>query len=492
MNRNKMKVIVGVLCITICVMVIGFATFSSNLNISGTSSIESNWKVVFTNIQELSKTNGVTINNTPTASGTTATFDVSLESPGDTIEYQITVENSGTLDAIIENIKITETESSALLFEVSGIENGDKLAKGAQVNFTIRISYDKNITTQPESLNKKLSIHITYVQDIGQVIEPEIESTLVNAILSDNTPQSDANINFNATSKIDGTKGLYYTNKNTEDNKTTYYFRGAVENNYVEFAGFYWRIIRINEDGSIRLIYQGETSNATGVDATIEDVKFSDNIHDNANVGYMYGTVGSNNYSETHANINDSTIKQAIDDWYEENLLQKYSIYLADAGFCGDRSVAPEAGLWNSNDTALGYGTKITYYGASKRFEFAATPQFTCPQRNDLYTVNNSKGNQALNYPIGLITADEITYAGGSYDISNNTYYLYIGVSYWSMSPWFCLPYYSNEVILGSSGSLFDTSITSSIGLRPVVNLKSTIEIIEGGNGTQSNPYVIS
>ena len=99
--REK-KIIIGVMCSLICIMAIAFAAFSTTLNINGTSSIESNWKVVFTNIQELSKTNGVTINNTPTASGTTATFDVSLASPGDSIEYQITVENQGTLDAITE------------------------------------------------------------------------------------------------------------------------------------------------------------------------------------------------------------------------------------------------------------------------------------------------------------------------------------------------------------------------------------------------------
>ncbi len=99
--RQK-KIIIVSLCVVVCIMVIGFAAFSTTLNINGTSSIESNWSVVFTNIQELSKTNGVTINNPPTASGTTATFDVDLQKPGDNIEYQITVANQGTLDAIIE------------------------------------------------------------------------------------------------------------------------------------------------------------------------------------------------------------------------------------------------------------------------------------------------------------------------------------------------------------------------------------------------------
>ena len=98
---------------------------------------------------------------------------MSLNNPGDTIEYQITVATQGTLDAIIENIETTETENSALLFEVSGINKGDKLAKSTTTTFNIKISYDESITSQPEELNKTLIINITYVQDMGQVIEPE-------------------------------------------------------------------------------------------------------------------------------------------------------------------------------------------------------------------------------------------------------------------------------------------------------------------------------
>ena len=318
--RQK-KIIIVSLCIAVCIMVIGFAAFSTTLNINGTSSIESNWKVVFTNIQELSKSSGVTINSTPTASGTTATFDVSLESPGDAIEYQITVENQGTLDAIIESINASETGSDAIKFEISNIRVGDKLAKKTSTTFNIKISYDESITSQPEVTNNTLTVSIDYVQDVGQVInpsDPEIEGpTLVDAILEDNTPQSDASIDFSKTSEEDGTHGLYYTNTNTENNETTYYYRGAVNNNYVSFAGFYWRIIRINEDGSLRIIYQGKTPNAMGSEATIGNSAFNSSYNDNAYVGYMYGTPGSSTYEETHANVNDSTIKMMLDTWVE-------------------------------------------------------------------------------------------------------------------------------------------------------------------------------
>ena len=505
-DMKQKKIIIGVLCLVVCIMAVGFAAFSTTLNINGTASIESNWSVEFTNIQEVSKSSGVSINNPPTASGTSATFDVDLESPGDNIEYQITVENKGTLDAIISNINASETGSDAIKFEISNIKVGDKLASKTSTTFNITISYDESITSQPEITNNKLTVSITYVQDVGQEITPSVPEiqgpTLVNSILEDNTPQSDASIDFSQISSDSNGKGLYYTNTNTEDNKTTYYFRGAVENNYVQFANHYWRIIRINEDGSIRLIYQGETPNATGDAATIGESKFNSTYNDNAHVGYMYGETGASTYSATHVNTNDSTIKGVVDTWYEENLIS-YSSYLADSGFCGDRSIASTAGIWDSSDTALGYGRNETYYGAYNRLDTNKAPQFSCPQSNDLYTTSSStKGNKALDYPIGLITADEVAYpiglitadevayAGGIYARSNNSYYLNTGDFYWTMSPRVFERSFAYGWLVALDGLLNSNSVSDSGGVRPVINLVSGIEIT-GGDGTSSNPYVI-
>ena len=104
---------------------------------------------------------------------------------------------------------------------------------------------------------------------------------------------------------------------------TSYYYRGNVQNNYVYFAGFYWRIVRINGDGSIRIIYDGTVAHKNGEaseDRIIGTSAFNEKCDDNAYVGYMYGTPGSSTYEETHANINDSTIKKYVDSWYENNL----------------------------------------------------------------------------------------------------------------------------------------------------------------------------
>ncbi len=177
---------------------------------------------------------------------------------------------------------------------------------------------------------------------------------------------------------------------------------------------------------STNLNIQGTTPTATGSASTIGESAFNTNYDDNAYAGYMYGAAGSTSYEETHANTNDSAIKTVIDAWYEENLLDNYSTYIADSGFCGDRSLS----------SGNGYGTSSTNYGPYNRLYTNKTPQFGCPQNNDLYTTSSStKGNKALDYPIGLITADEVAYAGGVYVTVNTNYYLYTGANYLTMSP---------------------------------------------------------
>ena len=121
------------------------------------------------------------------------------------------------------------------------------------------------------------------------------------------------------------------------------------------------------------------------------------------------------------------------------------------------------------------------------------TPQFACPQSNDLYTTSSSnKGNKALDYPIGLITSDEVSYAGGLgvSGASNSSYYLYTGSNYWTMSPSHFSGSSATEWSVSAIGNLVGTLVFGSNGARPVINLVSGIEIT-GGDGTSSNPYVI-
>jgi len=502
---RKKNLIIIVMCVAICIMAIGYAAFNTTLTITGTSNITSEWNVVFTSITQVSKTSGVTIESNPVVNGTSATFDVGLTSPGDKIVYEITIENKGTINAIIENIVASASDSPAIIFSMEGVNIGDKIPNKTSKTLTVTIEYDKNVTSQPEKTNKVLTVDMTVVQDAGQSITPvtpdinqPLYAYLSSEILKNNIAQADTNINFGTISSDTNGKGLYYTNENTEGNKTTYYFRGAVENNYVKFGkdssgnDIIWRIVRINEDGSIRLITQNSVGNSA----------FNENSEDNAYVGYMYGSTGqsgSNAYNLTHSNDNPSTIKTYLDDWYEANL-SSYAGYLADAGFCNDRSVAPSAGLWVSDDKALGYAQNTTYYGSYNRLVNEYRPQFKCPNEGrDLFTTSSStKGNKELINPIGLITADEVAYAGGVYNTQNQSMYLTNGGIFWTMSPFSFYVYFANEWLLVSVGPAYYNYVVGEFDVRPVINLRSNVELsteLPSGctklDGTANCPYII-
>ena len=292
-----------------------------------------------------------------------------------------------------------------------------------------------------------------------------------------------------------------------DDYGTSYYYRGPVQNNYVYFAGFYWRIIRINGDNSIRIIYDGTTAhenNETSEDKIIGYSAFNDKTGDNAYIGYMYGIPGSSTYEETHRNINSSTIKNYLDDWYVKNL-ENRSEYISDNIFCNDRTIHEYSSSIYMN-TKLGYGNNSTYY----RWAFAIYSGDTmtnvynylyCNNKNDSFTVkDNIFGNANLTYPIGLISKDEILLAGGwgQSNLGNlKNLYFYTGISYWTISPHWVGNINSNTgnyVYVGSISDNSDTNKSSSanenLGVKPVINLK--VGSLTAGDGTINNPYRFS
>ena len=266
----------------------------------------------------------------------------------------------------------------------------------------------------------------------------------------------------------------------------SYYYRGNVTDNYVKFAGFYWRIIRINGDGTVRVIYDGTSAHANSdasTDRQIGKITFNSNDNDNAYVGYMYGKTGASTYAETHVNTNNSTIKTYLDTWYENNIKGTTNEqYIADNIFCNDRSFAPD-------NSGTGVGTSKTYY---RWCNFADSTNnnkmmLTCPQQNDAFTVNDTtKGNGALTYGIGLLTADEVALAGG-WSSSNYNYYLYSGQYYWLASPYSFNGSNAYGRLVSSYGFLNYSYVNYSNGARPVFNLTS--DILKNGDGTSSNPY---
>ena len=275
----------------------------------------------------------------------------------------------------------------------------------------------------------------------------------------------------------------------------SYYFRGAVDNNWVKFGkdntgkDIYWRIIRINGDGSIRMIYTGTTAPTenTKVVMTGEGTQIGTSAFNSSNkkaeyVGYMY-TLG-----QQHGNSTDSTIKTAIDNWYKTTTLETDSATKAlvskDQIFCNDRSPS-------SNQTGAWTSAEDFYYGAYGRLNVNETPLLTCPTASDKFTSKESSiGNKALTYPVGLITADEVAMAGGKLGSSNSSYYLYTYNDYLSGSPrTFYSEGSSSEFQVNTSGSIDPCDVGGFRGTRPVISLSSKAKL--SGKGTYNDVYTV-
>ena len=280
-----------------------------------------------------------------------------------------------------------------------------------------------------------------------------------------------------------------------DDYGTSYYFRGTVTNNYVEFANKCWRIVRIGGDNTVKLILHNDnTSNVYNPCSSANNSTtaafahyagstytsaFNSNHNDNAYVGFMYGTPGSSTYEATHANINKSTILTNLETWYNNNL-KTYESVIDDNVFCNDKNIS---------DTECGYDELETTYNAYNR----KTPVLIC--EGELSKITSK---------IGLITYDELVFAGFSAGrmVRKSNFIIYLqenatGNNWWSLSPARVEPnshlggdahnYYVNI----EYGIVRSNRVDFSFGLRPYISLKSSVKT-SGGSGTSEEPYIIN
>ena len=326
----------------------------------------------------------------------------------------------------------------------------------------------KNVTS-----NTTCNINVSYMK-------------LYDKLLADKSTRL-TRTDFSTVLTTDNTNTLYTS---TEDSKTVYYFAGNATDNWVKFGknasnqDLYWRIIRTNSDGGVRLLYHGTSTTAT--DAYIGTSAFNSSFNNIAYVSYMYGNLGS--VANARENTTDSTIKGVIDTWYKDNLNTNYGKYLSTtAVYCNDRTY-----------TVSG---SFTYFGANTRLETNKTPSYDCATTEDKFTVDTSTGNGKLTYPIALMTADEVSFAGGLWNENAPTWYYYnsangssTGTNWW----WLLSPATGNGsyayvfFVVGSSypGFLSSTYVSHTYGVRPAVSLKSCVKT-SGGDGSASAPYTI-
>ena len=302
--------------------------------------------------------------------------------------------------------------------------------------------------------------------------------SLTEVLLADKTTRPGERSDFSTALTTTNTNTLYTA---TEDGTSVYYFAGNATDNWVKFGGFYWRIIRTNKDGGVRLLYHGDSTTAT--DAYIGKSAFNSASKDPMYIGYMYGTSGS--LANNRGNSNDSTIKGVIDTWYANNLNANYGKYISTtAVYCNDRG--------NS------YGTTI-YFPAYSRLNTSPSPIYDCANTKDAFSGSN--GEAKLTYPISLMTADEIVFAG-----NGKAWYYYNSANSTSVksNKWFTLsPRAFKNQSSGYSvvvyyvgytnpyGELqYDNAITTSMAVRPVTSLKACVKW-KSGDGSADSPYEI-
>ena len=380
---------------------------------------------------------------------------------------------------------------------------------GNTYKLKIWLSYDKS-ANQNDLLNSNITTHIYASGNNGNTCPGSVDTvipTLYEQILADNSAIK-TRTDFNTTFTETNTGTLYKATESIAGNtpKDVYYFAGDAKNNWVKFGKYitndisglnlwksgddmYWRIIRTNADGSIRLLYSGTSPDtAYGI---IGKSAFNSTSNDPMYVGYMYGTTGS--LENNRLNTNDSTVKTYVDNWYKNNLTA-YTKYLSkDAVYCNDRNLA-------SGQT---YSTTSRFdYAPYERIFTNKQPTYNCTNMSDAFSVNNTSAK--LDYPVGLMTIDELSYAGGQawtkltapyawYYTNANGESSYGSAPFWAFSP-SCTGSPSRVWGVSGSGRPGDLDISFdvvySIALRPSVSL-SSCNLISRGNGSPENPYLV-
>ena len=393
------------------------------------------------------------------------------------LQYKITSTNGGYNMTEFKDIpKSSAPKDKILAYGVS-------IPVGVTQSYTVEFKYanDESID-QSIDMGRKLS---------GTLFITEgTEPTLLSQLLADKSTVL-TRTDYSTVLTNDNTKTLYTS---TEDSKTVYYFAGNATDNWVKFGknesnqDLYWRIIRTNSDGGVRLLYHGTST--TTENAYIGTSAFNSSNNNIAYVSYMYGSLGS--IPNARANTNNSAIKKIIDNWYKDNLNTNYGKYLSTtAVYCNDRTYT--------------VSESDTHFGARTRLETNKTPTYDCVATEDKFTVDKSTGNGKLTYPIALMTADEVSFAGGVYNKNAPTWYYYNSANgsstgstrWWLLSPysWFSSAVVNVAYVLNVNGSSYPGDF-NGLGVnvagcvRPAISLKSCIKY-STGDGTANNPYTI-
>ena len=355
LNKMQRNYIIAGLCMILVIMGVGYAAFSSQLKISGTSNITSNWNVKITNIESKVVSGAPTDAEAPSYTDTTATFKTRLTSPGDTMQYDITVSNEGDIDAKLDKINVPESNNPAIGFEVSGIKEGALLESKQSAILTVIVKYN-NVTEQPDDLTADLEVTLDYSQVPEGYVEPA-------------QPVTPNDLKALAVTEGDGLYEDEY-----EPGKYTY--KGASPNNYITFNNEMWRIISIDSNGLTKIMR-------------------------NESIGNKVWDAGDSNTWET------SDIKTYLNDTYLPTITTNREKIVSHTWSIGAvtwanndlaNQIADENGTQSQNEN-IGMITVSEYLRVNtnteqcETFSLNTTNKTTCKTTNWMYTIVPSDGH---------------------------------------------------------------------------------------------------
>ena len=456
LNKTQRNYIIIGLCAILVIMGVGYAAFQSQLRISGTSNIASNFLVRITGIRVSSQSGGAADKpEVTTYTDTTATFGTTLQSPGDTITYDITIENQGSIDATLKTISKTDASNSAIIFETSGVNEGDPLNVGEIATMQVTVTYNPSVISQPTNLESTLNVTLDYEQSEGIVTPP--------------TPSGMTPEDLKALAVTEG-DGLYAD----EYEAGKYTYKGANPNNYITFNNETWRIISIDPDGTLKIlrdellseerVFDSVGARTTGYCATVGNRgcnAWSSTIN-------MVGSPTEFTTDTISGNVNaDSEMLTYLNSEYLNTLINTSSIV---------------SHTWNIG--------AVVYNG---------------DEINNLSLQIASEKEYQWNGQIGLISSSEYirsntnsesceTISGViyNYDICPTTNWMLTSDNdWWTLTPFADGP----SSVWGIFSNVYHGIVSEIVandpgGVRPALYLSSDITLI--GDGTQGNPYVIT
>ena len=481
MDRNQISIIlasVGIVFICLMMGVATYAYFTVDIRGEGKpisiNTLDDNVKVFFKETSNLSLVNAYTgdeIVKTFTVTNTSdypVYYDIILKNVVNNFEekedlvYKIESDNGAYRTTSI--VPSTDTKIASYVF----------LKKKEKHSYKLTITFLKKDSDQSNNMNKTFSSNI--------IVKSSENINVGDNIYSNNSLGKHIVDHSKGVYKESREDGIYYTNSSI-DGKTIYYYRGSKNlNNNLIIKDYCFKILRTTSDDGIRIIYNGKY-----IDNKCSDVKRIDELSEynvrsnyNAYVGYMYGNPNSNNYKDEHANSNSSTIKLTLEKWYYDNLSDISNLLSNSSIYCNNRKTSKyiyKKVLFST----LGYGVNNTgYLGKTNE-----TPTYDCYNDTDKLTISNDSGEKVLNYPVGLITLDELYMSG----FLENNNFLHSNNGYFTMTPSF---YNGLDAYVFSvdKDKIVENKVNKELGVRPVLTLKKDV-IIKSGNGSVEKPFTI-